>query len=357
MSGERIKVLIVDDSAIVRKILTAELSKYDDIDIVGVAPDPFIARDKIVHLRPDVITLDMEMPRMDGITFLEKLMNSYPMPVIVLSTLTPTGCDLALRAFELGAIDVIHKPELDVSFRLHEMIGQLVDKIRGAMLAKPKIALRKLIKKNTNVPVQTQQVAFRTTDTVIAIGASTGGTEAIREVLTQLPANFPGTVIAQHMPANFTKSFADRLNSLCALEVREAVNNDTIQPGLVLLAPGNYHMVVRRSGARYYVNVQDGPMVHHQRPAVDVLFASVARYIGTNAIGVILTGMGKDGADGLLEMRKAGARTIGQDEQSSVVFGMPKVAQEVGAVEHVKPLHEIPAMLLSLLRQTGRAHA
>jgi two-component system chemotaxis response regulator CheB len=343
-----IKLLIVDDSAIIRQILTTELSKYPEIEIVGTAPDPYIARDKIVQLKPDVMTLDIEMPRMDGITFLEKLMKSYPMPVIILSTLTPHGCELALRAFDLGAIEVIHKPELDVSTKLNEMIGQLVDKIKAAALAKGKLAIRPSVS-SLAAPKPLAAPFLKTTDKVVAIGASTGGTEAIRAILPMLPAHFPGIVIAQHMPANFTRSFADSLDKVCALQVKEAEENDTIRPGLVLLAPGNYHMVVRRSGARYYVTLNQGPMVHHQRPAVDVLFMSVAKYVGANALGVILTGMGKDGADGLLKMKEAGAPTIGQDERSSVVYGMPKVAAELGAVQHVRSLDSIPGTIIQLL--------
>jgi two-component system chemotaxis response regulator CheB len=343
-----IKLLIVDDSAIIRQILTTELSKYPEIEIVGTAPDPYIARDKIIQLKPDVMTLDIEMPRMDGITFLEKLMKSHPMPVIILSTLTPHGCELALRAFDLGAIEVIHKPELDVSTKLNEMIGQLVDKIKAAALTKGKLNIRPSIS-SIGVPKPLSAPFLKTTDKVVAIGASTGGTEAIRAILPMLPAHFPGIVIAQHMPANFTRSFADSLDKVCALQVKEAEENDTIRPGLVLLAPGNYHMVVRRSGARYYVTLNQGPMVHHQRPAVDVLFMSVAKYVGANALGVILTGMGKDGADGLLKMKEAGAPTIGQDERSSVVYGMPKVAAELGAVQHVRSLESIPGTIIQLL--------
>lgn len=350
---QKINVLIIDDSAIIRKILTDELSKYSDINVVGTAPDPFIARDKIVQLRPDVLTLDMEMPRMDGITFLEKLMRSFPLPVIVLSTLTPRGCDLAMRAFQLGALEVMHKPELDVSYALNEMIEQLVDKIRAAYVAKPKIVAKAGARntgQKTSVSPPAQPVyKLMTTDKVVAIGASTGGTEALRELLPQLPAHFPGVVIAQHMPAQFTTSFAQSLHNICAMEVREAKDGDTIRPGLCLLAPGNFHMLVKRSGARYYVVVQNGPLVHHQRPAVDVLFSSVAQYVGANAVGVILTGMGKDGAEGLLRMKQAGAKTIGQDENSCVVYGMPKAAYEMGSVTHVKALGDIPVTLLQLL--------
>ena len=343
----KIKVLIVDDSAVVRKILSEELSKFRRIEVVGTAPDPFIARDKILKLNPDVITLDVEMPRMDGITFLDKLMSARPMPVIVLSTLTPSGCETALRAMELGAIDVIHKPELNLSYKLNEMMNQLVERIYAADLAKYRIVNR--VKPVLANPPRINSSMIKTTDKVVAVGASTGGTEAIRYILSVLPADFPGMVIAQHMPANFTSAFATSLDRLSALEVREAKDNDTVRQGLALLAPGNYHMTLRRSGARYYVNMNQGPMVHHQRPAVDVLFASVAKYAGGNAIGVILTGMGKDGAEGLNQMKQSGAVTMGQDEKSCVVYGMPKAAFDIGAVGIVKSLNDIPNELINLV--------
>jgi len=344
----KIKLLIVDDSAIIRKILKEEFSKYPDIDILGAAPDPYIARDKIIQQKPDVIILDVEMPKMDGITFLSKLMKSYPIPTIILSTLTPSGCELALRAFDVGALEVMHKPKLDVSFRLNEMIEQLVEKIRAAALAKNRFSVMSAEKKPVK-RLASLAAHFKTTDTIVVIGSSTGGTEALRLILSSLPANFPGIVVAQHMPANFTTSFANSLNTISAMEVREAQDDDTIRPGLALIAPGNFHMIARRSGARYYVNIQKGPMVNHQRPAVDVLFKSTAKYIGNNAIGIILTGMGKDGAEGLLHMKEAGSPTIGQDEKSCVVYGMPKVAYECGAVEHVKSLNVIPDFLVELL--------
>ncbi len=349
MSQSPVRVLVVDDSAVVRNILTTELAKHPLIDVIGTAPDPYVARDKIIQDAPDVLTLDIEMPRMDGLTFLEKLMKSKPMPVVILSTLTPAGCDIALRALQIGAIDVIHKPELDVSYKLSEMMGRVVDSIIAAHAAKPKIVSSQRRVQTTPRSYVNQSAMIKTTDKVVAIGASTGGTEAIRSILPLLPANFPGIVMTQHMPANFTKSFAHSLNRTCAIEVKEAEHNDTVRPGLALLAPGNFHMTTRRSGARYYVEVVDGPMVHHQRPAVDILFDTVAKYVGSNAIGVILTGMGKDGAKGLLKMREAGAITIGQDEQSSVVYGMPRVAYEIGAVEKVLPLDRIAGELMRLV--------
>jgi two-component system chemotaxis response regulator CheB len=340
-----IKVLVVDDSAIVRKIFTEELGKEPDIEVVGSAPDPYVARDKILQVKPDVITLDIEMPRMDGITFLKKLMKHYPLPVIIVSSLTPKGSALALEAMEAGAIEVIAKP--GGSFSVGEMGAQLADKIRAAAKARP-------IKRETSARPATQaQMSTRalseTTNKIVAIGASTGGTEALKDVLTRMPAGSPGMVVVQHMPANFTKAFADRLNGLCKINVKEARDNDSVLPGTCLIAPGNYHMLFKRSGARYYVQIKTGPMVHHQRPAVDVLFNSVAQFAGANAVGVILTGMGSDGAAGLKKMKEAGAKTIAQDEKSSVVFGMPKEAIKSGAVDRVVSLSSVSQTILDLL--------
>jgi two-component system chemotaxis response regulator CheB len=338
-----IKVLIVDDSAIVRKIFSEELSKYPDIEVIGTAPDPFAARDKIIALKPDVITLDIEMPRMDGLTFLRKLMKYYPLPTIIVSSLTPKGGKLTLEAMEIGAVDVIAKP--GGSYTVGNMSAQLAEKIRAASQAR-------VISRcpDSSLAQRAPLTALaQTSHKVIAIGASTGGTEALKQVLTRLPANSPGIVVVQHMPANFTASFAERLNSLCQVTVKEAKDNDSIVTGLVLIAPGNFHMILRRSGARYYVEVKTGPMVHHQRPAVDVLFKSTAKYVGPNAIGVILTGMGADGAEGLLEMRNAGAGTIAQDEQSCVVFGMPKEAIKMGAAEKILPLEQIAPEMMRMV--------
>jgi two-component system chemotaxis response regulator CheB len=344
MTLKKIRVLIVDDSAIVRKVFSEELSKYPDIEIIGTAPDPFVARDKIVALQPDVITLDIEMPRMDGLTFLRKLMKYYPLPTIIVSSLTPKGGKLTLEAMEIGAVDVIAKP--GGSYTVGNMSAQLVEKIRAASFAK-------IVKKDLvggHEPDQTPLKALaQTSYKVIAIGASTGGTEALKKVLTKLPANAPGIVIVQHMPANFTAAFADRLDSLCQITVKEAGDNDSVVPGLALIAPGNFHMILRRSGARYYVEVKTGPMVHHQRPAVDILFKSAAKYAGANAIGVILTGMGADGAEGLLEMKIAGADTIAQDENSCVVFGMPKEAIKMGAADKVLPLDQIAPEMMRMV--------
>ena len=343
-----IKVLIIDDSAMVRKIFTQELAKDPEIIVVGSAPDPFIGRDKIVELNPDVLILDVEMPRMDGLTFLEKLMKYQPMPVIIVSSLAKKGCDVALRALELGAAEVMSKP--GESYSVGDMSEQLAEKIKAVAKIKP---LRLLSNVNFSTPsqnIQKSNAMIKTTNKIIAIGASTGGTEALKEVLTALPGNMPPIVIVQHMPQHFTKSFADRLNTLCSLEVKEAENGDLATPGKVLIAPGNKHMVLKRSGASYYVEIKDGPLIHHQRPAVEILFQSVAKYAGSNSIGVILTGMGKDGAKGLLDMRNNGAYTIAQDEASCIVFGMPKEAIALGGVIKIESLKKIPQVLVNLLK-------
>ncbi|MCK4389081.1 MAG: chemotaxis response regulator protein-glutamate methylesterase [Desulfobacterales bacterium] len=341
-----IKVLIVDDSAIVRKIFTEELSREPGIQVIATAPDPYVARDKIVKLNPDVVTLDIEMPRMDGITFLKKLMNYYPLPVIIVSSLTPRGGKLALQAIESGAVEVLSKP--GAAYSVGDMKQQLADKIRAA--ARARVSRHKDEYSVEDAPVKLPTCALtETTNKVIAIGASTGGTEAVKKVLTRFPPTIPGVIVVQHMPPNFTTAFAERLNGLCAVEVKEAEDGDSVLPGRALIAPGNYHMLLKRSGARYYVCVKTGPMVCHQRPAVDVLFNSSAQYAGANAIGVIMTGMGSDGAQGLSKMRQAGARTIAQDEASCVVYGMPKEAVKMGAVEKVVPLKGIAQQVIDFL--------
>ncbi len=341
----KIRVLIVDDSAVVRKVFKEELAKEPDIEVVGAAPDPYVARDQIVALKPDVITLDIEMPRMDGITFLRKLMKHFPLPVIIVSSLTQAGSAIAMEAMDIGAVEVLAKP--GEAYSVGEMGEQLAEKIRAA--ARVDVTRRR----TSSAPLSQVRVSSRaltaSTNKIIAIGASTGGTEALKDVLTRLPATIPGIMIVQHMPANFTKSFAERLDSLCPFRVKEAEDGDTVIPGQALLAPGNYHMVMRRSGARYYVNVKTGPLVCHQRPAVDVLFNSVAAFGGKNAIGVILTGMGKDGAQGMLKMKEAGAKTIAQDEKSCVVFGMPKEAIASGGVDQIMPLDRISQGIVDLL--------
>jgi two-component system chemotaxis response regulator CheB len=329
----------------VRKIFSEELSKYSDIEVVGVAPDPYVARDKIVNLKPDVITLDIEMPRMDGLTFLKKLMKYYPLPTIIVSSLTPKGGKLTLEAMDIGAVDVIAKP--GSSYSVGDMSAQLAEKIRAASRAR-------IIKKETtgvddSAEGEPIKALAQTSNKVIAIGASTGGTEALKKVLIKMPPNSPGIVIVQHMPANFTTAFAARLNDICQISVKEAEDNDSVTPGTALVAPGNFHMIFRRSGARYYVEIKTGPMVHHQRPAVDVLFKSTAKYAGANAIGVILTGMGADGAEGLLEMKKEGASTIAQDEKSCVVFGMPKEAIKLGAADKVVSLDMITSEIIKMV--------
>jgi two-component system chemotaxis response regulator CheB len=339
-----IRVLVVDDSAIVRNIFTRELDKHNDIEVVGTAPDPYVARDKIVKLKPDVITLDIEMPRMDGITFLGKLMKHYPLPVIIVSSLTRNGGKMALEAIDKGAVEVLAKP--GEAYSVGDLSEQLADKIRAASRVDVKKSLSTASQTITHPQVSYTKALTETTNKILAIGASTGGTEAIKAVLTRLPRNIPGTVIVQHMPPNFTTAFAARLDGLCEFEVREAEDGDVVHPGLALIAPGNYHMMLSRSGARYFVRVRTGPMVHHQRPAVDVLFKSVARYAGSNAAGVILTGMGKDGAEGMLEMKNTGSPTIAQNEESCVVFGMPKEAIKLGGADKILDLDDIPAAIL-----------
>jgi len=347
-----IKVIVVDDSAVVRQVLSGEISKAKDIEVVATAADPFIARDKIVALRPNVITLDLEMPRMDGLTFLAKLMKYYPLPVIVVSSLTPRGSETALRALEIGAVEVVGKP--GTSYAVGDISAELIEKIRVASTAR--LRADSLPSSRPAAPASPPPL-LKMTHKVLAIGASTGGTEAIRTVLTGLPATSPGIVIVQHMPEHFTASFAARLNDLCAMDVREARTGDLVSPGLALLAPGNRHMVLRRSGTQFSVELKDGPSVHYQRPSVDVLFHSVARQAGPNALGVILTGMGADGASGLLAMRQAGARTLAEDEKSCVVFGMPKEAIRLGAVEQTAPLGQMAGRILTTLSEYARLPA
>lgn len=334
----QIKVLVVDDSALVRKMLKIELDKDNSISVVGTAPDPYIARDKIVQLNPDVILLDVEMPRMDGLTFLQKLMKHYPSRVIIVSSLAKKNSDVAIKAMEYGALDVVAKP--GVAYSVQDMADVLIQKIKHVALV-PKHKLGAAKKPEKKVQITHNMSAVRTTNKIIAIGASTGGTEAIRTVLEKLPPNMPPIIVVQHMPEFFTQSFAERLNDICALEVKEAQHMDILSTGKVLIAPGNVHLTLKRSGALYYARLSDGPKVCHQRPSVEVMFNSVAQYAGKNAIGVILTGMGKDGAEGMLHMKEAGAYTIAQDEKSSIVFGMPKEAIALGGVCKVVTLELI----------------
>jgi len=344
---KNIRVLVVDDSAVVRKVFTKELSCMRGIEVVGTAPDPYVARDKIIRLKPDVVTLDIEMPRMDGLTFLKKLMRYYPLPVIIVSSLTNKGGNLAMEALSLGALEVISKPS--AAYSVGDMSVQLADKIRAVA----HVNVQASVQTNKSIaPVKPEPSLGSlavTTNKVIAIGASTGGTEAIKRVLSAMPHNSPGIVIVQHMPAKFTMSFAKRLDSLCGIAVKEATDGDSVVNGKALIAPGNYHMLLKRSGARYYVQVKSGPFVHHQRPSADVLFKSVADCAGANAVGIILTGMGADGAEGLLKMKQAGAGTIAQDEQSCVVFGMPKEAIKLGAVDKTIDLQGIAGKSIEMI--------
>jgi len=340
-----IKVLVVDDSALVRKILTEELTKHKDIKVVGSAIDPYVARDKIVRLKPDVITLDLEMPRMDGLSFLSKLMRYHPLPVVVVSSLTPANSQNAIRALELGAVDVICKPGSSLSSP--DISRQLANAIRAA--AKARIASPPPEPDGAADRGRQYSFSLKTTHKVIAIGASTGGTIAIETLLRELPSNIPGLVIVQHMPEHFTATFAQRLDSICQIEVKEAEDGDAVVPGRALIAPGGRHMALERSGAFYQVRIKSGPMVHHQRPSVDVLFHTAAKQAGENAIGVILTGMGVDGAAGLLAMKERGAYTIAQDEASSVVYGMPGEAVKIGAACRELPLSGIGPKILEFL--------
>lgn len=330
-SAAKIRVLVVDDSALVRRLLSEAISREDDLEVVGLAPDPFVARDLIVKLKPDVLTLDIEMPRMDGLTFLTRLMHYNPLPAIIISSLGQASSDIALEALRRGAVEVLAKPS--GSYSVGEVAQVLAQKIRVAYASRP----RKL---GVNASAPLAKVAFPASS-IVAIGASTGGTQAIEEVLLHLPAECPPIVITQHIPAGFSTSFATRLNRLCPFEVKEAVDGDRVQPGRALIAPGDFHMMLVKSGSGYTVSVRTGPHVHYQRPAVDVLFASVAAARPQHAVGVLLTGMGADGADGLLRMKQSGATTIAQDEESCVVFGMPKAAIERGAATEVLPLSKV----------------
>ncbi len=350
-----IKVLVVDDSAVVRQTLSTILLEDRHIDKVVTAQDPYVAASRLKQFIPDVITLDVEMPRMDGLSFLQKLMSQHPIPVVMCSSLTEANSDTALRAIEYGAVDIIQKPRMGTKRFLDESKMVICDSVVAAATVhvkriSPSMTRNVQAKLSADVILakSTGRAMIQTTETVVAVGASTGGTEALRVFIEMLPGDFPGVVIVQHMPEHFTTSFAQRLDSLCKMTVKEAAEGDTVMPGRVLLAPGNKHMLLQRSGARYYVQVKDGPLVSRHRPSVDVLFRSAARYAGKNAVGVIMTGMGDDGAKGMLEMKEAGAPTIAQDEKSCVVFGMPKVAIELGAAAHVKPLNKIAQTVADL---------
>ena len=336
-----VRVLIVDDSAIVREMLQRNLSRDPEIEVVGTAPDPYVARDKIVALRPDVVSLDIEMPRMDGITFLRKLMSYYPLPVIILSSLTPKGGALAVEALEAGAVDVISKTGSGNG--AEDLYTELIGKLKSA--ARVKRVFRQ-------EPLLRRPAMPRPSNKIVAVGASTGGTVALMGLLSAMPGNAPGFVIVQHMPKHFTHAFANRLNELCDIDVKEAENGDVVTPGRALIAPGDFHTLLRRSDSRFFVQVKNGPLVGRHRPSVNALFKSVGKYAGKNAIGVILTGMGNDGAEGLKEMKDNGAYTIAQDEASCVVFGMPKEAIALKCVDSVLSLNHIPSKILEIAQRS-----
>jgi len=341
----KIRVLIVDDSAIARQVIAKALESDPGIEVVDTAPDPYVARDKIIKLKPDMITLDVEMPRMDGVTFLQKLMRHFPLPVVMVSSLTQKGAETTMAALEAGAVDVVAKPVME-KHNLSEITIELIDKVKSAARARvrPRVKTPGALQ-----PVKPMSSMVATTNKIVAIGASTGGTEALREVLSRMPPNTPGTLVVQHMPATFTTAFADRLNQASAMNIKEAANGDSVAPGICLVAPGHSHMLLRRSGSRYYVEVKNGPLVCRHRPSVEVLFNSVAKVAGRNAVGVIMTGMGADGAKGMLNMKNEGAATIAQDEQTCVVFGMPKEAIKAGGVDKVAPLQKIPESIISMV--------
>jgi two-component system chemotaxis response regulator CheB len=351
--GKKIKVLVVDDSAVVRQVMREILESDPAIEVIDTAGDPFIAAEKIKKELPDVITLDVEMPRMDGITFLKKLMTQHPIPVVMCSSLTEVGAETTLRALEYGAVDIITKPKMGVQQFIEESKIRICDSVKAAAQANVvnlkmhhNIQPTAKLTADAVMPRPTGNAMLRTTEKIVAVGASTGGTEALRIFLEMMPQDAPGIVIVQHMPENFTKAFATRLNTLCDIEVKEAEDNDTILRGRALIAPGNKHLLIKRSGARYYVEVKEGPLVSRHRPSVDVLFRSAAQFSGANTVGVIMTGMGDDGARGMLEMKEAGAYNIAQDEKSCVVFGMPNEAIKIGAVDKILPLDSIAGAVL-----------
>lgn len=356
--GKKIRVLIIDDSASVRQTLTTILQSDPGIEVIGAASDPFIAAKRIQEEIPDVITLDVEMPRMDGITFLRKLMSQRPIPVVMCSSLTESGSETLLQALEAGAVDIILKPKIGAADYLAEQAMRICEVVKSAAHARvgPGRAANRFavasapaakLTADAVLPPPTGKAMARTTEMVVCVGASTGGTEALREMLEKLPANAPGLVIVQHMPEKFTAAFAKRLNSLCEVEIKEAEDGDPVLRGHVLIAPGDRHTLLERQGARYQVSVRQGPLVSRHRPSVDVLFRSAARSAGSNAMGVIMTGMGDDGAKGMEEMHQAGAFTIAQDEASSVVFGMPKEAIARGGVDKIVPLNQIAREILA----------
>jgi two-component system chemotaxis response regulator CheB len=356
LSGRPIRVLIVDDSAAVRAALSRIIEEAPDIELMGTASDPFIAAQRIQQEVPDVMILDIEMPRMDGITFLRRIMAQRPIPVVICSSLAEGGSETLLQALDAGAVEVIAKPRLDSAQFLKESAVRVCDAVRAASRVRPgrqaahlpsRLVERKLTA-DAVLPPPSSRAMARTTERVVCIGASTGGTESLAAVLTALPLDCPGIVIVQHMPERFTAAFARRLDGMCRIDVKEAEDGDAVLPGRALIAPGNRHMLLHRSGARYCVSIKDGPLVSRHRPSVDVLFRSAAQYAGPNAVGFIMTGMGDDGARGLLEMRKAGATTFAQDEESCVVFGMPKEAIALGGAERIIPLDRIPTSIADI---------
>jgi two-component system chemotaxis response regulator CheB len=350
----KIKVMIVDDSAVVRQTLQEIISSDPRMEVIATASDPFMAAEKLRLQIPDVITLDVEMPRMDGITFLHKLMSQHPIPVVICSSLTEKNSETTLKALEYGAVEIITKPRMGTKQFLEESRIRICDAVSAASMVRVRPISQRTIKPAPKLTADaviakpSSKAMVQTTEKVVAVGASTGGTEALRTFLETLPHDAPGLVIVQHMPEHFTTAFAKRLDSLCNVTVKEAEDGDSVVRGRALIAPGNRHMLLKRSGARYYVEVKEGPLVSRHRPSVDVLFRSAARYAGKNAVGVIMTGMGDDGAKGMLEMKQAGASTIAQDEATCVVFGMPNEAIKLGGVDKVLPLEGIPSAVLKM---------
>jgi two-component system, chemotaxis family, protein-glutamate methylesterase/glutaminase len=356
-----IKVLIIDDSALIRALLSEIINAQPDMEVVGTAPDPLAARERIKALNPDVLTLDVEMPKMDGLVFLEKLMRLRPMPVVMVSSLTEKSCDITLRALELGAFDYVTKPKIDIRSGLLEYAQELAEKIRGAHhshLKRPvgqRPAPRQVEHKHTaDAVLPTNHLHFSTTEKVIVVGASTGGTEALKVFLSALPPDCPAILVTQHMPEAFTRAFAARLNGLCAMAVKEAEHGERVLPGHAYIAPGNRHLLLSRSGANYTATLSDGPAVSRHRPSVDVMFRSAANCAGSNCLGIIMTGMGDDGATGMLEMHQVGAHTLAQDEESCVVFGMPKEAIARGGVDEVVSLGDLSGRLIAWLHAQGK---
>jgi two-component system chemotaxis response regulator CheB len=351
----KIKVLIVDDSAVIRKLLEKFFSAAPDIEVVGTAADPYIARDKLVQLKPDVMTLDVEMPRMDGISFLEKVMQHMPTRTIIFSSLAKAGSDTYFRALEAGAIEILEKPSLDVTKSMESVSQEIIEKVRAVAKARLGVVRKSPIAAPSLAERAKASSLARTTHQLIAVASSTGGTEALKVFLSGMPANIPGTLIVQHMPPGFTKSFADNLNKLFPFEVKEAQEGDQVVPGRVLIAPGNFHMELYRNGAYYHVKLHQEAPLHSVRPAADYMMKSVAKFVGKNACGVVLTGMGKDGAEGLLEMKKAGAYCVAQNEETCVVYGMPQVAFNIGATDKVLPLDKIAGDLLAKIHMKDAA--